>query len=82
MGILSFLIDLFLIPLQLRFNRFMATEWFILMLVPIWPLVDNFSLEFPSRWVGYIYFILIAFPVLYLKNRYLIKRGVITDYVA
>lgn len=82
MGILSFLTDLFVIPLQLRVNRFTTTEWFILMLVPIWPLVDNFSLEFPSRWVGYIYFILISFSLLYLKNRYLIKRGVIIDPVS
>jgi hypothetical protein len=79
--LLGFLTDLIIMPQGVSFKRYLVVEWLISILVPIWPIIDNFSLNSPERWALYIYFILLAFLCFYLKARYLIRKGSICKSV-
>lgn len=80
-SLLGFLTDLAIVSSEMSLKRFIMTEWLISIIVPIYPLVENFSVEFPSRWLVYFYFILLSLFSFYLKGRYLVKKGVISNFV-
>lgn len=79
-SLLGFLTDLAIASSEISIKRFVVTEWLISIIVPIYPLVENFSLESPSRWLVYFYFILLSLFSFYLKGRYLVRRGVISSF--
>lgn len=80
-SLLGFFTDLKIVSSEISLKRFTVTEWLISILVPIYPLIENFSLESPSRWLVYFYFIALSLFSFYLKGRYLVKRGVISSFV-
>ncbi|WP_461074049.1 hypothetical protein [Spirosoma horti] len=73
--LLGYLTDLIIVPQRLSFKRYLIVEWLIGILVPLWPIIDNFSLSLLERSAIYIYFIPLAFLCFYLKARYLSKKG-------
>jgi hypothetical protein len=82
MSLLGFFTDLMIVSSEISLKRFIVIEWLISIVIPIWPIIENFSFEFPSRWLVYFYFVLLSLFSFYLKGKYLVRKGVISSVIA
>lgn len=81
MSLLGFLTDLIIVSSEISLRNFVLTEWLISIIISIWPIINNFSLEVPSRCFIYLYFIPLSLLSFYLKGKYLVRKGVISNFV-